>query len=304
MSVPVSEIEHALRAVLARHPAWSHLRIVHAEGVTVLCSGTAAQPIEHARLFHGGALELCLAEGRWHRVHAGYHPLGLVERLESLGAWAFQPLDRARCPVCDTERAFADEPHLDALDRALHEEAPGRFFPGLIYRRVRDPQAGGWACGACLRAGRALPADPARQVSSACDPVLAYYPLSRSCTRCGAVFCYSAQEQKHRYEARGQYLEKRPDHCPDCRRAHVERARTTRELSQALATVDRGSPESLLQLAVLQARLGHRDKALLTLRQACNRARAQERLAPFAAQVDALRAAGEPLPELPRDKPG
>ena len=110
----------------------------------------------------------------------------------------------------------------------------------------RVPSLYRWACDHCLKAGRALLGNPAKQFYTfrfpwdAASPYLAYIDQKRKCQKCATHFVFSKEEQQHWYETLRFVVYARPVNCAPCRKTLREARGLHKELSDLLRD---GRPE-------------------------------------------------------------
>src|SRR5690349_12571086 len=116
-----------------------------------------------------------------------------------------------RCPCCqaptlpDPKRAPLSQ-EMELADAGL---TPWWAKPGWSIRQDRRNNVR-WACEDCLRSGRAIVANPARQLYCDWSPYLAYFDKSGVCTKCGSEFIFPKEEQRYWYEELGFWVQSYP----------------------------------------------------------------------------------------------
>jgi len=131
-----------------------------------------------------------------------------------------------------------------------------------------------WACDECVRSGRAVVADPAKQYLGLGCPFAAYVDRPFRCEDCGKDSVFSAREQQHWFENLHFLIWVHPKQCSTCRAARRHRARTNNSLADALHGLDPTDPGQLESVARLYEDLGRARKASEYRARAENRRRA------------------------------
>jgi hypothetical protein len=132
-----------------------------------------------------------------------------------------------------------------------------------------------WACQGCIDAGRAILADPNRQVRFDDVYCPVYRDLSLTCADCGADFVNTAEEQRVWYEEYRMRMTAGPGIprlCRSCRYDKRQRRRAMHALQARLRDYDPLRVDDLLEIAALYEAVGAADKAALFRRRAKNRA--------------------------------
>lgn len=129
-----------------------------------------------------------------------------------------------------------------------------------------------WACPDCLRAGRALRADPSKQDHGGLGspPFLAYWDRSMQCEYCGEAWTFTKEEQQFWYDTCGFHVQSYPTGCSLCRRQVRARKDAQKELMKLLAQLDPNDPEQLARAGELSLLNGNVNRALQFLRRAKN----------------------------------
>ena len=101
--------------------------------------------------------------------------------------------DTAECPACNVQRDVAPIHEVEA-------RLPGiPRVPSWAVSLAKTKRLA-WGCEECLASGRALPADPTKQVYCCDVPYFAYRNMSVRCRDCGDDFVFGAAEQLFWYE--------------------------------------------------------------------------------------------------------
>jgi hypothetical protein len=131
-----------------------------------------------------------------------------------------------------------------------------------------------WACRGCIDAGRAILAQPDKQVrfDGAYCPV--YVDLTLTCAECGDDFDNTAEEQRvwyEEYRLRMTVGPGAPCRCLPCRRLKRDRRRALHILQARLQDYDPLLASDLSEIAQRYDVIGATDKAALFRRRAKNR---------------------------------
>ena len=100
---------------------------------------------------------------------------------------------------------------------------------------ILDRWSGWIVCPDCIREGRALRADPAKQnCGGLAGPILAFWDQTRLCGMCSTRYVFSAEEQRFWYETLQFFVESAPLQCQDCRRVVRQQKAAQRTLQRLL----------------------------------------------------------------------
>jgi hypothetical protein len=121
---------------------------------------------------------------------------------------------------------------------------------------------GKWACDICLRNGRALIANPQKQVFGLGSPYLAYVDRECKCSACSRLFKFSAREHRYWLESLKFHIDSEPVRCPDCRRFHREQRELNTRLSELLENKAELTAEKWLLVSEIYRKMGKEDKAI------------------------------------------
>src|SRR5262249_30172882 len=136
--------------------------------------------------------------------------------------------DKLLCPCCGKHRSIADTNLLRAEADWLATGAfDTRRSPGWSVEAARAGKLQ-WACGHCIRAGRALEWHPALQTWCDYNPYFDFIDTELRCEDCGQPFVFTAAEQRYWYETLKFWVQSRPKQCVVCRRARRARRRAGR----------------------------------------------------------------------------
>jgi hypothetical protein len=179
---------------------------------------------------------------------------------------------KCRCPCCGDSIALKPSaaPLRQELELVGTRTALTWSDPGWS---LSTRPAVRWACDRCLRDGRALPGNPARQTYLDYPPYLAYFDAPVRCQNCNQIFVFKAAEQRFWYEVRAFWVQSWPTRCAPCRALRRRRSALNSRLQGALATLDASDPVQLLSVSLLYLQAGLDAKAATFLRRAKNRAR-------------------------------
>jgi hypothetical protein len=192
------------------------------------------------------------------------------------------PTTSARCPACGELRDPEVEAGLRrAEERWLAREGtwppPGRRSLAPMRELARENHPNWfWACDDCLASGRALAADVMNENLSMGTAFAAYVDRPFRCEDCRADTRFSASEQRHWFETLGFLIWVYPKQCQACRAARRAKAKTNRELAEALHGLDPRDATQLDAVARLYDELGATSKATLFRARAKNRRRADD----------------------------
>lgn len=180
----------------------------------------------------------------------------------------------AQCPGCGQQASA--EHLLETEQRMIQHWGPTRRPDGwsILLAQERNRWFH-WACTSCLRSGRAVLADPTRQVFCCDHPYFAYVDEERICVECGGAFVVRAAEKLHWYESLRFHLASQPIRCAPCRKRRRRGKGVQRAIGAALAALDPENAESLAGVAALYEEIGSIEKAAGFLRRAKNKARTQ-----------------------------
>lgn len=130
---------------------------------------------------------------------------------------------KVTCPCCGKERNIKSTPLLE-IEQRLREKEKWPWW-GSSGWSVREAKKGTlqWACGFCLKEGRAIASNPEAQTFCDYPPYLAYYDVTLRCGDCSAQFIFSAKEQQYWYEQLRFWVQSRPKQCAACRHTRRER---------------------------------------------------------------------------------
>ena len=141
---------------------------------------------------------------------------------------------------------------------------------GLSDEWVQDGWSKWLVCPDCIRQGRALRADPAKQNCGGLGgPIDAFWDQTRSCGTCGKDYIFSAEEQRFWYETLGFFVESVPIQCQECRRDRRARKRAQLTLQKLLPLPTDANWRQLEEVARTAAAAGA-GNALEYLRRAKN----------------------------------
>jgi hypothetical protein len=73
-----------------------------------------------------------------------------------------------------------------------------------------------WACDECLQNGRAVKANPNKQLFCDFQPYFAYFDKLIVCRDCGVKFTFNKEEQRHWYETIGFWVQSVRVRCKEC----------------------------------------------------------------------------------------
>ncbi len=191
------------------------------------------------------------------------------------------------CPCCGRRRAKSLSAPPINQELALQRAGLGPWWgkPGWSISEKISVQ---WACNSCLQGGRAIPANPSKQLYCDFPPYFAYFDTTHRCESCGSSFVFSKEEQSFWYETRGFWVQSRPKQCAKCRAARRRRRSVSIQLQRAIDTLDNTDPLQLATVAHLLLESGSESKAIVYLRRAKNRARTEEQRASLAKQLEEL----------------
>lgn len=143
--------------------------------------------------------------------------------------------EKIKCPCCKQHRDVLKGTPLLAVEAELRRHATSPWWGTAESWSVEKAKRGElqWACHFCLKAGKAIAAQP--WVQTFCDycPYFAYFDVSLRCEDCQSAFVFFAKEQQYWYEILKFWVQSRPKQCAVCRRARRERARQERNRQQS-----------------------------------------------------------------------
>lgn len=188
-----------------------------------------------------------------------------------------------KCPVCGSKQAL----------EAILQVVPRLARPWDERDRLEEAFRHGsipWACEDCLRAGRAIMANPAVQVFCLHAPYLAYYDVQGVCEDCKQGFTFSASEQRFWYEELRFLLHSRPKQCAPCRRKRRAQKQAEAELGPVLAALQLTpkDPELLIKIADLYLQAGRPRKGAEYLRRAKNQVTEPGRLENLMTRIESV----------------
>ncbi|MEL6867328.1 MAG: zinc-ribbon domain containing protein, partial [Bacteroidota bacterium] len=130
-----------------------------------------------------------------------------------------------RCPCCGQRRRTSELTKV-AEQLKVEESSLGT---------LRDDSRQGldWACDPCISQGKTLKANLKRQVFCWYGH-LYYYDEKRICQTCHQSFLFTRKEKKFWYEQLQFWIESKPNHCPECRRAIRRKKLDNTRLSELL----------------------------------------------------------------------
>jgi DNA-directed RNA polymerase subunit RPC12/RpoP len=183
--------------------------------------------------------------------------------------------ETVRCPRCGEHRLVKPKlsPLADEERLAGHSATPWwAKSDGWSVGLARQNNLV-WACDACAREGRAVPAKPWLQETAGSPPRFAYWDVPKICRSCGGDFVFSAAEQRRWYEEYKLPPNAEPVECRSCSSHRRLLATTNSELGAKLAALDPKNAQQLADIAALYVVLGSPRKAALYLRRAKNASR-------------------------------
>lgn len=145
---------------------------------------------------------------------------------------------KKKYPVCTACKLGKDKGEMRqaiALMEAYERKCYGKHYNAIGI----DPFANfignhfEWACDHCLDGGRAIPANPFAQSTSA-YPHFAYTDSLDTCRTCGVAFTFSMQEKKLWYESIQLPVDAHPVHCTQCRRSIRKLKSENKKVSELL----------------------------------------------------------------------
>jgi hypothetical protein len=180
-------------------------------------------------------------------------------------------MNRLECPSCGNPKLLGwGSPPL-SIERELERRHLSPWWAERGWSVGSGGQRVQWACRHCLDSGRAILADPAKQLYCDWPPYLAYFDTTHECADCHDDFVFSKEEQRFWYEELGFWVQSRPKQCSNCRRKRRMHSRANAQLQNARGTRQQRS-RRLSEVAQLYLEVGSRRKAVEFLRRATNRA--------------------------------
>ena len=166
----------------------------------------------------------------------------------------FTPLPTLHCPCC---QSLVRASEVDALELRVGDVSWGIGWTN--YYAVRGKLQ--WACGACLRSGRAVYARPRKQRFVDHPPHLAYFDIQKSCEDCKEAYVFEQSEQAFWYEELKFWVQSQPVACAPCRKARRTRIGALQAYEAKLRALDKTNPAHWLELAELLDVAGRTKKA-------------------------------------------
>lgn len=115
----------------------------------------------------------------------------------------------------------------------------------------------GWACDDCIKAGKALLANPRKQQYCDQTPYLFYIDYEKECTTCHEKFIFKKEEQLYWYEELKFWVQSVPVNCLSCRK----KVRHQKELSRLLEKETIKGYEELIKISDIYREIGNIPKA-------------------------------------------
>lgn len=151
-----------------------------------------------------------------------------------------------------------------------------------------------WACDLCITKRRAVQANPKMQTYGYGAPYFAYVDRQYVCAECKRSFTFSAKEQRHWYEELKFYHNAYPQECVDCRRKQHEQVRLSRQLSEALHSLDDRDSRQMFAIAQIYEQMSNSEKAVLFYRRAKNLERDEKKRQSIEQHIERLLSENEP----------
>ena len=130
-----------------------------------------------------------------------------------------------------------------------------------------------WACPICLKRSIALPGKPWLQTWCDYNPYFAFFDVELNCEDCQNKFIFSASEQQFWYERLKFWVQSRPKHCINCRKAKRRIKEANTKLQELLKNCNRHNSIDLARLAKLYFEVNSYKKGSSFLKQAVNTAK-------------------------------
>jgi hypothetical protein len=199
------------------------------------------------------------------------------------------------CPCCSKERTASQARTLLSLEKKYNENYQDPYSgpppEGWILKVAGNKDRKlAWACDVCLSEGRAIRAEPWRQLTGLMYPFFAYIDQSLPCEDCGKDFKFSAQEQRYWYDVLQFQIDSYPKQCAPCRRKRRIYKRHFHDLQRAIEALDSNSSEQLAHVAEGFLKIGSPQKALEFFRRARNKARKQSDKDQFQQRIVSIQA--------------
>jgi hypothetical protein len=200
-----------------------------------------------------------------------------------------------RCSCCGQERKVSQAKILLSLEKLYNEtrrdrygESPSEGWTLHVITMRKDKLI--WACDLCIATGKAIRAEPSKQITGLDHPFFAYFDRSLPCTDCGKDFVFSAQEQHYWYDVLQFYIDSYPKQCAACRRKRRIYKRHFHDLQRAIEALDPTNFEQLAQVAEGFLKIGSPQKAIEFLRRARNKAKKESDKDQFAQRIQSIQA--------------
>ncbi|WP_345057612.1 zinc-ribbon domain containing protein [Hymenobacter glaciei] len=159
-----------------------------------------------------------------------------------------KPHNSLRCPCCGEVRGPAEH---QAFLKQVAKEVPEKTYitrRGILLGNVYwcDARKGlvDWACDECLQNGRALSAQPVKQLFCDIAPHFAYFDKAGVCRECGVAFTFSKGEQQHWYEHLRFWVQAEKVRCEACQQHKKRRD----HFSQLMAANDYSNQEAVQEI--------------------------------------------------------
>jgi len=177
-----------------------------------------------------------------------------------------------KCPSCDSRKSVSSNIPPLSIELELERRGLSPWWAKPEWSLWSGHNPVRWACTQCLESGRAIPADPSRQLFCDWPPYLAYFDIGHRCSDCGEKFVFTKHEQRFWYEELGFWVQSRPKQCAACRQKRRTTTVANTRLQHAIAELDPQNSEHLAKVSQLYLDVGSRAKAIEFLRRAANRA--------------------------------